>query len=167
MTLASFIFMGGCLSKFTSVDFDYTTEALIQTEAFSTTGPQTLGETVLTSGLKDELEKNNTSIDLLDELNLKSATVTIDNDSTANFDNIDLVELYLSADGQPEVLIASKNPVGKGLNTIQLDVNSTENLANYIKANSFTYKIKGTNNAPLTPMTLKASVIWKIKASAK
>ncbi len=165
--LSSFVFMGGCLSKYTSVNFDYTTEGSIQTTALTTTGTQTFGETVLTSGLKDELEKNNTSLDLLDELKLKSATITIDNDSTANFDNVEMIELWLSADGQPEVMIASKNPVADGTNTIKLDVNSTENLATYIKANAFTYKVKGTNSGPLSAMSLKASVVWTIKASAK
>lgn len=165
--LSSFVFMGGCLSKYTSVNFDYPTEGSIQTSAITSTGSQTFGETVLTSGLKAELEKNNTSLDLLDELKLKSATITIENDSLANFNNVEMIELYLSADGQPEVLIASKNPVSDGLNTITLDVNSTENLANYIKANSFTYKVKGTNSGPLAAMSLKASVVWTIKASAK
>jgi len=165
--LSSFVFMGGCLTKYTSVNFDYTTEGIIQTSALTTTGNQTFGETVLTSGLKAELEKNNTSLDLLDELKLKSASITIENDSMANFNNVEMIELWLAADGQPDVLIATKNPVTDGFNTIVLDVNSTENLANYIKATSFTYKVKGTNSGPLAAMSLKASVIWTIKASAK
>lgn len=167
LAVSSFVFMGGCLSKYTSVKFDYATEGTIQTNAITTSGAQTLGETVLTSGLKSELEKNNTSLDLLDGLTLKSASVSIENDSTANFNNIEMVELYLSSDGLPEVLIASKNPVADGLNTINLDVNSTENLANYIKANAFTYKVKGTSSGPIPAMTLKANVVWNIKASAK
>ncbi|MBL7837441.1 MAG: hypothetical protein JNM67_07995 [Bacteroidetes bacterium] len=167
MAISSFVFMGGCLSKYTSVNFDYTTEAQIETAAVTSVGTQTFGETVMNSELKAELEKNNTSLDLLDELKLKSATVTITNDSNARFDNVEMIELWLSADGMPEVMIASKNPVPDGLNTINLNVNSSENLANYIKANSFTYRVKGTNSGPLSPMTLKANVIWEIKASAK
>lgn len=167
LAVSSFIFMGGCLSKYTSVNFDYTTEGLVQTNAITTSGTQTFGETVLTSGLKAELEKNNTSLDLLDELTLKSATVSIENDSTANFDNVEMVELYLASDGLADVLIASKNPVSNGVNSVSLDVNSTENLANYLKANSFSYKIKGTSSGPIPAMTLKANVVWKIKASAK
>lgn len=166
LAFSSILFMGGCLSKFTEVNFDYPTEGIIQTEAITTTGTQTFGETVMTSGLKDELEKNNTSLDLLDELKLKSAKVTLE-DSTMNFDNVETVQLWLSADGQPEVLIASKNPVPDGSNSVSLDVNSTENLANYIKANSFTYRVKGSNSGPLSPMTIKANVVWTIKASAK
>jgi hypothetical protein len=165
--VSSFVFMGGCISKLTTVNFDYTTEGSIETLALSTTGPQTFGETVVTSELKSELEKNNTSLDLLDELNLKSATIAIQNDSTANFDAVENIELHLYADNLPDVTIASKNPVSDGLNSINLDVNSTENLAAYIKSNSFSYKITGTNSAPLSPMTLKTTVIWKIKASAK
>lgn len=167
MAISSFVFMGGCLSKYTSVNFDYTTEAQIETEAVTSVGTQTFGETVLNSDLKAELEKNNTSLDLLDELKLKSASVTITNDSMAKFDNVEMIELWLSADGMPEVMIASKNPVPDGLNTIDLNVNSSENLANYIKANSFTYRIKGSNSGPLDAMSLKANVVWVVKASAK
>lgn len=165
--VVSLLSVGGCLSKFTSVDFDYHTEGLIQTNALSTAGTQTFGETVLTSTLKDELEKNNTSLDLLDELKLKSAVISFDQDSVSNFNDVENIQLWLSADGNPEVMIASKNPIADGLNSITLDVNSTENLANYLKATTFTYSIKGTNSNPLPAMNLKANVVWTIKASAK
>lgn len=159
--------MVSCLDKFVSANFDYTTETDIMINGLSTIGDHTFGSSVVTSGLKDELEKNNTSLDLLDELNLKSAEVTISGDSNSNFDAIEKVELYLSADGQPEVMIASKNPVPDGQTTLMLDVNNTENLANYIKSNTFTYTVKGRTSAPLHTSILKAKVVWAVKASAK
>lgn len=161
------ISMGGCLSKFTAVNFDYNTEASIQTMILPTPGTHTFGESVMTSTLKEELEKNNTSLDLLDELKLKTATISFENDSQANFDKVENIQIWLSADGNPEVLIASKNPVEKGKNSITLDVNNSDNLANYLKATTFTYRIKGTSSAPLPAMDLKANVTWLIKASAK
>lgn len=159
--------MGGCLSKFTAVNFDYNTEASIQTLPLPQPGNHTFGESVLTSTLKEELEENNTSIDLLDELKLKTATISFENDSQANFDNVENIQIWLAADGQPEVLIASKNPVEDGKNSITLDVNNSDNLANYLKATTFTYRIKGTSTGPLQKMDLKANVTWNIKASAK
>ena len=155
------------LDKFTAVNFDYKTETVIQTNALPVSGTQVFGESVITSTLKDELEKNNTSIDLLDELKLKSIVISHEGDSSANFDNVDNIEFWLAADGNPEVLIASKNPVADGQNSITLDVNNNENLVNYIKATTFTYRIKGTNSAPLPPMNLKANVVFAVKASAK
>jgi hypothetical protein len=158
--------IGGCLSKFTEVNFDYNTEALITTVELTTTGSQTFGEVVVTSGLKSELENNNTSLDQLDELKLKSAKISFASDSMANFDNIENIELWLSADGNPEVLIASKTPIDKGSKSIELTINNTENLANYIKASVFTYTIKGNNTTPIPVMELKVNATWKIKASA-
>jgi hypothetical protein len=165
--IASFVFMGGCVSKLTSVNFDYPSEAVIATSAQQNVGTQTFGETVVTSDLKKSLEENNTSIDLLDELKLKSAEVTIEDDSMATFDDIENVQLWVSTDGQPEVLIASKNAIPNGLRSVKLDVNNSENLANYIKADKFTYRIKGTNSAAVKAMNLKVHAIWKVQASAK
>jgi hypothetical protein len=166
LTVSSFMFMGGCLSKLTTVKFDYKTENVIQTSALSTTGTQTFGESVATSTLKAELEANNTSVDLLDALKLKSATISIV-DSTSNFDNIENIQLWVQADGQPEVLLASKNPVPDGVFSVNLDVNSTENLANYIKATTFTYRVKGTNTGALKAMNLKVNGVFGVEASAK
>jgi hypothetical protein len=165
--VAAFVFMGGCVSKLTTVNFDYPSEAVIATDAQQNVGPQTFGETVVTSDLKKSLEDNKTSVDMLDELKLKSAEVSIEDDSLATFDDIENVELWVSTDGQPEVLLASKNPVSNGLHTVALDVNNSEDLAKYIKADKFTYRIKGTNSAALKAMHLKVHAIWKVKASAK
>jgi hypothetical protein len=166
MVLSSFVFMGGCLEKLTVVNFDYTTEAVFQTESYDAPGDYNFGETTLTSGLKEELSKNGTNIDNLDELKLRSAEVAIENPDQ-NFDNISKLELYISADGNPEVIIASSNPVPKGANKVSLTVNSNENLMNYIKATTFSYRIAGTSTGKLDPMKLTVKAIWKIKASAK
>jgi len=165
--LSSFISMGGCLSKITTVNFEYPTETTIETVALNNVGPQTFGESVLTSSLKAELEKNNTSLDLLDELKLKSVIISFANDSISNFNDIENIEFYLSANGNPEVLIASKNPILDNQNSLSLDINNSENLANYIKSNTFTYRIKGTNSAVLGAKSLNVKAVWNIKASAK
>lgn len=166
VVITSFVFMGGCLSKLTSVNFDYPTEGVMITDEQTTAGTHTFGETVVTSDLKKQLENNGTSLDLLDELKLRTAKITIEDDSLGNFDKIDNAELWLSADQQPEVLIASKK-VAKGLHEVSLDVNTNENLANYLKAATFTYRIKGTNNAALPAMKLKVNAVWTVKASSK
>jgi hypothetical protein len=165
--ISSFLSMGGCVSQITTVNFDYPTETTIETVALNNVGPQTFGESVLTSSLKAELEKNNTSLDLLDELKLKSVAISFTNDSTSNFNDIENMEFYLAADGNPEVLIASKNLVLDNQNTLNLDINNSENLANYLKATTFTYRIKGTNSAVLPAKSLNVKAIWTVKASAK
>lgn len=166
LVVTSFVFMGGCLSKLTSVNFDYPTEGVMMTDEQAAAGTYTFGETVVTSDLKKQLEDNGTTLDLLDELKLKTAKINIEDDTIATFDNIDRVELWLAADQNPEVLIASK-AVTKGLHSVSLDVNTNENLANYLKATTFTYRIKGTSNSAIPAMKLKVAAVWTVKASAK
>ncbi|MES2618570.1 MAG: hypothetical protein V4613_11870 [Bacteroidota bacterium] len=163
--ISAFVFMGGCVQKITTINMNYPTEANVQTQILPTTGNQSFGSVVVTSDLKKELEKNNTSLDLLDELKLKSAVISID--STKNFNDVESIEFWLSADGLPTIKVASKNPVADDVMSISLDVSSSEDLSAYIKSTTFNYEIKGTNSAPLPVMDLKIKAVWGIKASAK
>lgn len=167
--VSAFVFMGGCVQKLTTVNMEYPTEATFQTQILPTTGNQSFGSVVLTSDLKNQLEKNNTSLDLLDELKLKSATISYSEkaDSAKNFNDVDAFEFWLSADGLPTIKVASKNPVPDNSGVVTLDVSSNEDLAAYIKSNTFTYEVKGSNSAPLPVMNLKLKAVWNIKASAK
>lgn len=163
--ISAFVFMGGCVQKITTINMDYPTEATVQTQILPTTGNQSFGSVVMTSELKKELEKKNTSLDLLDELKLKSAVISID--SSKNFNNVESFEFWLSADGLPTIKVASKNPVPDDVMSVTLDVNNGDDLSAYLKSTTFTYEVKGTNSAPLPVMDLKIKAVWGIKASAK
>lgn len=165
--LMSVMFTACDKDDFTSVKFDYTTEGSFQTQAFTQTGDHTFGELVLTSGLKKELEDNNTSLDLLDELKLKSLTVSHDGDSSATFNSIEKLDMYLNAAGLSEVFVAGKNPVPDGLNSVDMTVNSDQDLSAYLKAESFTFILKGSNTEPVPAKNLKIKAVWEVKASAK
>jgi hypothetical protein len=165
---SSVLFMGGCLEKITSVDFTYTTTAQLKSDSLKTVGFQSIDTVVLKSDLEAELKENGTTLDLLDELTLKSATIGFSSPVTGdNFDKIDAVELWVYTATLPPLKLASKNPVGKGLNTVDLDVASSANLEEYLKSETYTIEAKGSNNAPLGPMNLLVTATWNIKASAK
>ena len=166
--IASFVFMGGCLKKLTSVKFNYHSEATFITDSLSTVGNQTFGSSVVTSDLKKEVEDNGSSIDMLDELKLKSAELSFTGpDSAKKFDDVESFELWLSATGLPTIKLASKNPVANGLSTVKLDVSNNDDLVQYIKATTFTYEVKGKNSAALLPVHLKINAEFEAKASAK
>ncbi len=167
LTFAVLFSMGGCLKKLTVLNFDVDVDGEVSTTELTTTGNQTFGEQVMINDIKKELEENGTSTDLLDEMKLKSAMITITMPQGANFDAIDNISLSISTPTRPEVLMASKMTVAKGTNTITLDVNTSEDLKPYLLDNSFTYKITGSNNAPVAPMTLEMATKWTVKASAK
>src|SRR5215216_2696452 len=90
LTIASFVFMGGCVKKLTTFGFDYKTESSMTTGSLAP-GTHTFAESKVTSDLDSVVKANGASMDLLDELRLKSATVTIEMPSGANFDACDNV----------------------------------------------------------------------------
>jgi len=168
MLIVSVVSMGGCLKKLTTANFDHTTTGEITTEEVDKAGEFSIGETTLTSTLKDELNKNNTAANLVDALKLRSAEVSIaENQTLKNFDAIDNAELYISADNQPEVLLASVNPVQKDKSTISFVVSNNTNLMSYLNGNTFTISIKGKTNGPLQVVKLNVKAIWTVTASAK
>lgn len=162
-----FMFNACDTDDLTSVSFDYTTEGVIHTGAFTGTGDRTFGSLVMTSDLKQKLEDNNTSMDLLDELRLKSLVVSHHEDTVATFDNIEKLEMYISTISLNEVFIAGKNPVPDGLNSVNMDVNNTQDLTPFVKSDSFTFTLKGSNSADLPGMNLNIKAVWEVKASAK
>ncbi|MDI1232751.1 MAG: hypothetical protein PSX81_00560 [bacterium] len=165
---SSVLFMGGCLEKITAVNFDYTTTASLKSDSLRTVGTQSIDTVALKSDLESELKKKGTSLDLLDELTLKSATIGFTAPTASdNFDKIDAIELWVFTPTLPPLKLATKNPILKGLNIVSLDVASSTNLEEYLKSETYTLQAIGTNNAPLGPMDLTVSASWTIKASAK
>ena len=165
---ASFLFMGGCVKKLTSVNIEYTTDGKITTDSLKTMGYQTIDTMILSSDLDAEMKNNSSALSDIDEIKLKSATVSFTAPlPTDNFDKVDKVELWLTTPSLPSVKLAFKNPVAKGINTCFLDVDNTSDLAAYLKSPSFTFEVKGSNNAPLGPMDLTVEAKWTVKASKK
>ena len=168
IVITSFIMMGGCVEKLVKVDFDYTSSGDFKTTVLPTTGNNTFGSSVVTSELKQKVEENGASLNDLDELKLKSASVAFKTPTqTDNFNGVENIEIWISADGLAPIKLASKTGVADGLTSVSLDVNTTDNLANYIKATTFTYEIKGTNSEPLPAMDLKVITTYNVKASKK
>lgn len=166
--VASFLFMGGCLKNIVSVKFDYQSQASFLSDSLTTTGDQVYGSSVIVSDLSAELDKNGATLDMLDDLKLKTATVAFTSpDSIKNFDWVESFELWVSADGKDPLRVASKNPVATGLTSVSLDVNKNENLMNYFKAPSVKYEVRGRNKAPLLPMDLNVTATYEVKASSK
>jgi hypothetical protein len=165
---ASFLFMGGCVKKLTSVDIEYTTDGSIVTDSLRSTGYQTVDTVVVKSDLDSTMQKNGTSLDKISEIKLKSAKVSFTMpDVTKNFDKIDMVELWLTAPSLPAVKLAFKDPVAKGTSICDLNVSNTTDLTAYLKSPVFAFEVRGSNNAKLGPMDLTVLAVWSVKAQLK
>jgi hypothetical protein len=87
-------------------------------------------------------QSNNTAKDKIEEVTLKELVLTIKTPAGEDFSFLEEVELFIKADGLPEVSVASKNPVPAGSdNTLTFDT-SEEDLSEYIKADEFTIRVR-------------------------
>jgi hypothetical protein len=69
---------------------------------------------------------NNTTVNDITSVSMKSATIQMTAPSGANFDYLDSINVYLSATNLPTILFASKTSIPKGQNTINLDLSPAD-----------------------------------------
>ncbi|MSQ79483.1 MAG: hypothetical protein EXR21_07395 [Flavobacteriaceae bacterium] len=108
---------------------------------------------------------NSVNKDQIKSVKVKSVFFDIDPLTPANFDKVDWVEGYLSADALPTTLLASKNPVSHdGSKSIALTIQDIE-LIEYINKPTMSFQAKGKNNAPiLAAIPMKARIQFDITA---
>jgi len=82
--------------------------------------------------LPEDFENNTTSKDLLENVELKELIIKT-NDSTANFDFLSDIEVYIQAVDLPKIRIAWKNDIENGLgNELELET-LTDDVSEYLK----------------------------------
>ncbi len=89
---------------------------------------------------KSVFENNNTNKDLVEEARLTKMTLSVESPANGTFSFMQSVEIYIQADGLPEVLIASKQNVPPE-KTIELDV-VDRNLVEYVKKDQLEFRVK-------------------------
>lgn len=95
---------------------------------------------------KSELESNGVDADLIKEATIKSVEVNLASPETGNFDWAKGAKVFISADGQPEVEMASIDNVPDGLTKFSIETLNLD-LIPYIQAGSFTLRMEGTTDA--------------------
>ncbi|MFT4756201.1 MAG: hypothetical protein ACI91R_000846 [Vicingaceae bacterium] len=89
--------------------------------------------------------QNETNAASIDEIQLQSMTLTIDNPANSTFNFFKSVEVFMDADGLSEVSLGSKTDVVDGL--ISLDLTTTgANIKEYILRNEFTIRVQTTTD---------------------
>jgi hypothetical protein len=128
-----------------------------------------LGQVVSVPELNAVLEDHNTNMDLLEEIVLKEVLVKfIDGTTTtANFNSLEMGEIYLNCPGKIEMKIASIQSVPKDVSSLSFDINTKSNLADYFKSENFTVRLTGTNNSAIDSMDLKLEFKFAAFASVK
>ncbi len=88
-------------------------------------------------------ENNNTQAKYVKSAFLTDLTLKIDEPSDETFSFLNEIEIYIEAEGQERVLIASKYNIGPDVGSeLVLDAESSTELKPYISGNSYTIDVK-------------------------
>lgn len=146
----------------TAFDMDYSTSFTVQ----STTGintPLSLPTPDITTNSSAEFKKEGTSADLVKEVKLTSAKLTITSPSGKTFSFLKSVHIFISSNGLPEIEIAYADNVP---NTSAITLTTTGVLLDkYIKASSFKISAKiVTDETILQDITIRSDLLFHVKA---
>lgn len=136
------VFLSACekLNELTSFNINPQT-------SFTIPGQQTgLGEVLsipkqeVAASSEQTFESNNTRKDLVEKAQLNKLNLTITGPENANFDFLNEVKIYISADGEGEALLAFKENIPEnGSRVLELETTG-ENLAAYIKKDQYSIR---------------------------
>jgi hypothetical protein len=136
--------LGACevIDKLTQFDIPYTTTFTIPATPLSGLGlPIDLATPPLRNDNEQKYKAYNTASNMLEEVSLKELELTILTPAGEDFSFLEEAEIFIKADGLPEIAIASKNPVPATTDgKLVFDV-SGANLKEYIQAQEFTLRV--------------------------
>lgn len=93
------------------------------------------------SSASKEFENNGSNISKVKTVKVKRMALTITAPSTQNFDFLNYIQIFISADGLADQLIASRNNIPNDLGQeLELEM-SNANIADYIKKEKYKLKI--------------------------
>lgn len=138
----------GCkaIDKLTQFDVDYNSSLTYSASGLLINVPLEIVSPPVTTNAEEEFAVNDTRKDLIESIKLTQATLTITSPQGETFSFLKDIDVYLVADGLPEVLVAHKNDIPNTVGAqISLDLESVE-LKEYIKKEAFRLKVTSTTD---------------------
>jgi len=106
-----------------------------------------------TTNSEQQFSNNGTGTNLISKVVLNRMDLSIKNPTTANFNFLKSVQIYLSSPGLPEVLIAHREDIpATGLQELPLTCENTD-LKDYIKKATYSVRVKAVTDEALTQNT--------------
>jgi hypothetical protein len=96
---------------------------------------------------KQYMQQYGTAANLIVEVDLKSLAIRIQSPPNQNFDFLDNIYVYLSANSLPEMLVASESNIPKGSTTLNLVTNTEVNLKDYFLKDTIYFRLVAHINA--------------------
>ena len=138
--LVSVVFFGCEKLDFTRFTMDYTSE-FTYSGGLGTAIPFTARTPEISSNSSSTFSANNTRKDKVEEVNLQSMKLEIKTPADANFDFLNEITISINADGLGEKVIATKTNIPEeGLTSLEMDVEGSINLKEYVTSEEFTFK---------------------------
>ena len=137
--LALLVFSCDIIDELTKFNIDYKTQVTIP----SSTGIN-LPFDILTpdteTNSESEFESNDTRKDLIEEIKLTQLQLEITSPSDADFSFLESIEVFISADGLEEIMIASKTEVPETSSLLDLEIVDVD-LKEYVKKDSYSLRL--------------------------
>lgn len=137
----------GCdtLDELTKFEIDYTQEIVIESSSIVDL-PFNAGTPEVTSNSESTFENNNTNKDLIESIELRSMEMVITAPEDGDFDFLNSVKIYISAENEDEVIIAWLEDIPENSeSTLNLETTS-EDLKNYIKSDTYTLRVEAVTD---------------------
>ncbi|MFT3703245.1 MAG: hypothetical protein QM802_12785 [Agriterribacter sp.] len=133
------------LKDLTKFDLNYNTQTTIQA-GVATALPFDVFTPDVTTESQSEFQGHNTASNLIESIKLKKMNLTITSPNGRKFDFLKDIEIYLSADGEEEILVAHKYDIPDTVgNELQLDA-GTDDLKNYLTKDKYKLRLKVTTD---------------------
>lgn len=156
----------GCklLDKLRTFNMDYSVEFSISGSPLGL--PIDLPTPAITTNSEQRFEDEGIESDWIDSVRLIGLKLTVTSPQGEDFSFLENVSIYMNADNQPEVLIASKIPVPENAgNSIDLEVTGAD-LYPYISQNSFSLRTEATTDEAFTQtIDFRADMVIEVKAT--
>ena len=157
-----------------NVDLPYTQQATVPSVAGDTAGMILPGNGIsltfpslpVPTYAQNFVTTYNTAIDKILNVYLKQLNLQITAPAGQNFDYMDSVELYISANAQSNVLVAYEYGIAKGQTTLNLTTLTSVNLKNYFIQDTMYFSLGAHLNAiPPTGTSMSISATMHMLAN--
>lgn len=137
------------IDDLTKFNIEYNEEVIIESSTVVDL-PISVSTPEISTNSTETFENNNTSKDLIESIKLTSMTLQITDPDDGNFNFLNAINIYISAENQEETLIAWKDEIAEDSSqTLELDT-TNEDLKNYIKEDEFSLRIETTTDQVIT-----------------
>jgi hypothetical protein len=153
------------IKKLTTFDVKDSTEFIIP----STTGlnvPVVINTPEVKTSSSQYFTNNHTTASLVKDIKLKSLNLTITDPTGQTFQFLKSIKIYIYGNGQPEILLASKEDIPDDIGSSMDLETSTSNIDSYIKSSTYSLRyVVITDETIAYDVTIRANMIFSITAS--